>query len=75
MPSGVVYLFTAMYFKKETEMNSKQANLSSINTVYENPVAEIVALSTVDIVSTSGGPYDNNQGEWDPQSYLHYPNY
>ena len=41
---------------------------------YEEPIAEIVWLSSVDIVSTSGIG-DGNQGEWDPQRYALYPNY
>ena len=56
-------------------MKLKQTNSSCLSAVYETPVAEIVELSAVDIVSTSGGPYDENQGEWDPQRYLNYPNY
>ena len=35
---------------------------------YENPHINIITISCVDIITTSG---DENQGEWDPQLNVH----
>ena len=58
-------------------MKLKKADLSFSKPVYEKPIVEIIELSSMDIVSTSGpsGPTDDNQGEWDAQKYMRYPNY
>ena len=45
-----------------------------LKTVYEEPSVDIIKFSFRDIVSTSG-PWDENQGEWDPQEYSNYPVY
>ena len=35
--------------------------------VYEAPKINIIQFSNLDIITTSGN-FDNNQGEWDPQT-------
>lgn len=52
----------------------KQTNSIVLRTVYESPSVDIIALSSKDIITTSG-PNDDNQGDWDPQVYSGYPNY
>ncbi len=46
----------------------KQTHLKYLKSVYENPSVDVILLSSKDVVSTSG-PIDDNQGDWDPQSY------
>ena len=46
-------------------MNKKKLNSTNAN--YEPPDVEVIATPCVDVITTSSGPQDSNQGEWDKQ--------